>query len=39
MKNRNNQSTGKTNTFVCNHCGESGYTKHQCHKIISYLEW
>lgn len=38
-KNRNNQSTEKTNTFVCSHCDESGHLKQRYYEIIGYPEW
>ncbi|KAK2976800.1 hypothetical protein RJ640_015795 [Escallonia rubra] len=38
-KNRNNQSTGRPNNFVCSHCGETSHSKQQCYEIIGYPGW
>lgn len=39
MKNRNNQPTRKTNTFVYSHYGESDYLKQRYYEIVDYPEW
>lgn len=39
QKSRSISSSGKTNNFVWNNCGEKGNTKQHCFEIIVYLEW
>ncbi|KAK4477898.1 hypothetical protein RD792_017163 [Penstemon davidsonii] len=39
VKGRNNSPSGKTNNFVCSHCGETGHSKQKCYEIIGYSDW
>lgn len=36
---KNNRAKGKTNNFVCNHCGESGHSKRRCYEIVGFPDW
>ncbi|KAH0698607.1 hypothetical protein KY284_012822 [Solanum tuberosum] len=38
-KGHSNSSSGKSNDFICNHCGEKGHSKQRCYEIIGYPDW
>eukprot|EP00257_Ricinus_communis_P020953 XP_015580324.1 uncharacterized protein LOC107261989 [Ricinus communis] len=38
-RNCKSSTSGRSNTLLCDYCGETGHSKQWCYEIIGYPEW